>query len=246
MARVDILGVPVDALTRRDVLTRCAAWLRGDGLHQIVTVNPELVLAARTSGAVLRVVQRGGLAVPDGVGVLWAARRAGTPLPERIPGVELVEDLCRIAAGQGATVFLLGGREGVSARAASALRRTVPGLKISAFAPAHRSDNPPPELWQELERLRPALLFVAYGQPTQEQWIAAHRERLAAAGVRIAAGVGGAFDILAGTLPRAPRFVRAAGLEWLWRLLLEPRRIPRIFRAIVVFPLAVIVERKRQ
>lgn len=244
-ARAHVLGVPVDALTRSEALQHCASALRGSALRQIITANPEFVLHARRDPAVRGVAAAADLVVADGVGVLWAARRAGTPLPERIPGVELVEDLCRTAARERATVFLFGGRrEGVVERAAAALRRAAPELQITAFAHAHRADDPPEALWEELARVRPAALAVAYGQPAQELWIARHRDRLAAAGVRIAIGVGGALDMLAGDLPRAPRFVRAAGCEWLWRLVLEPKRLPRVFHAAFVFPLMVLLSRR--
>ncbi len=273
MARVSLCGVPLDALTRSEVLDRCAAFLRNSHLHTIITANPELLLAARADQGVRQVVGQGSLVVPDGVGLLWAARRAGHHLPERIPGVELLVDLCRRAAKTQASVYLLGGRphvaealrgrphvaealrgrphvaealrgKGVAELTADRLRAEIPGLRVEAFPFDHEAERPPETLWRALERTRPAVLFVAYGQPRQELWMHAHRARLEAAGVRIAMGVGGAFDMLAGRLPRAPRWMRAFGLEWLWRLLWETARVPRTLRAVIVFPFLILTGRE--
>lgn len=240
---VSILGVRVDAPTRREVLTRCEQMLGEPTLHHVVTANPELVLAASRDAVVREVLGKGSLVVPDGVGLLWAARQYGQNLPERIPGVELVRDLAQLTATRGQPVFLVGGREGVALAAAAKLRQEIPGARVTAFEQGHSAEAPPDELWAELARRRPAVLFVAYGQPRQEIWIQTHRDRLAAVGVRIAMGVGGAFDTLSHRLPRAPQWVRERGLEWLWRLILEPRRFPRILRATLVFPLRVLRDR---
>lgn len=255
---VIILGTPVHALTRDAVVARCTEFLDtnrvptssdeggrvgGKRLHQIVTANPEFLLAARCDQAVRQVTEQGSLIVPDGTGLLWAARHYGSRLPERVPGVDLLVDLCRMAARRSVPAFFLGGR-GVVEAAAVSIRSLVPGLQVTAFLMDHEAAAPPRELWRELARVRPALLFVAYGAPRQEQWIHRHRGRLEALGVRIAMGVGGAFDILAGKFPRAPRWTRAAGLEWLWRLFLQPWRVSRIFRAVVLFPLAVLRDQR--
>lgn len=240
MSRVRILGVPVDALTRREVLAQCEQMLGEPTLHHVVTANPELVLAASRDVSVREVLGKGSLVVTDGVGLLWAARRNGQHLSERIPGVELMCDLVRLAATRGQSVFLVGGRGGVAPAAAAKLRQEIPGARVTVFDRAHSAEAPLEELWIALAQARPAVLFVAYGQPRQELWIDTHRARLAACGVRLAMGIGGAFDTISGRLPRAPQWMRRGGLEWLWRLLLEPWRFPRILRATVVFPFLVL------
>lgn len=240
VSRIHVLGVPIDALTRREVRARCEQMLGESTLHHVVTANPELVLAASRDASVREVLGKGSLVVPDGVGLLWAARRYGKSIPERIPGVELVRDLVWLAATRGQLVWLVGGREGVATVAAAKLRQEIPGARVTAFEPAHRAEAPPEELWIRLAQALPAVLLVAYGQPRQELWIDAHRARLTACGVRIAVGVGGSFGLLSGRLPRAPRWMRERALEWLWRLLLEPRRFPRILRATVAFPFRVL------
>lgn len=244
MRRMKILGVPVGALTRDEALAQCARFLHEPILHHVITANPEFILAAHADVRVQAVVGRGSLVVADGVGLLCAARRNGQRLPERIPGVELVRDLVRLAATRGQPVFLVGGREGVATITALRLRQEIPGARVTAFDRAHSAEAPPEELWTTLAQARPAILFVAYGQPRQELWIDAHRARLAACGVRLAVGIGGAFDTLSDRLPRAPEWMRRGGIEWLWRLLLEPWRFPRILRATVVFSFLVFWDRQ--
>lgn len=247
---ISLLGIPIDTLTRAEVLARCREALIGTQLMHIVTANPEILLRAHADPAYADLLRRAELIIPDGVGVLVGARLLGQHMPGRIPGIELIIDLSRLAAregpenpagtGQGRRVYLLGGRSGVAEKTAERLREEIPNLAISAFAPDHDVDNPPPELWKDLQEARPAMLFVAYGAPRQERWIAQHRERLEQFGVRVAMGVGGAFDTLAGKFPRAPQWMRVAGLEWLWRLWVEPQRFPRILRATLIFPCLVI------
>lgn len=206
----------------------------------VLTANPEILLRGARDQAVRRVLSGADLIVPDGVGLLFAARLQRRRLPERIPGVELMVDLCRMSAREGKTVYLLGGEEGVATAAASFLRATIRGLRIEVYAAAHAAEALPMALLEALRVLRPALLFVAYGAPKQEQWIARYRRQLESCGVRVAMGIGGAFDMLAKRRPRAPRWLRAVGLEWLWRLALEPRRFRRVVRATVLFPAAVV------
>lgn len=243
--RMRILGVRADAITHAEALAFCRVALKGDTLRQIVTANPEMVLAASRSPPDRTVIEQAGLVLVDGIGLALAARLRARRAVERISGVDFAVDLCRMAAQEGKTVYLLGGRPSRAEGALAALQRRVPGLQGAACTAKHSVENVPASFWGELSRYRPAVLFVAYGAPAQERWIAMHRERLEAAGVRIAIGVGGAFDMLSMNLPRAPRIMRAAGLEWLWRLALEPQRFSRVARATIVFPLAVLREYRR-
>lgn len=178
------------------------------------------------------------MCVPDGVGLLWAAKQRGHPLPERVTGSDGVPIIAERAAQQGWRVYLLGAAEGIAERAAAVLCQRYPGLQIAGTF----SGSPAPEAEDALvERINASdadILFVAYGAPTQDKWIARNLPRLR---VHVAMGVGGSFDFIAGIIPRAPQWMRRAGLEWLYRLYLQPRRIGRMMR-LPRFVLAVLWE----
>lgn len=239
--RVHILGVPIDAVTRAEAVARCREAVVGSQLFHVVTANPEIVLHAARSVLDRAIITHADLVIPDGVGLLWAARWQGKALLERVTGRDLLTDLCRM----GFPVLLLGSRVGVAVRAAETLHREFPQANVGAFSEDHEAVYPPAALWELFAHVRPTVLVVGYGAPTQERWIAAYRETLEALGVRVAIGVGGALDTLSGHLPRAPLWMQRIGLEWLWRLLLEPQRLPRILRATVIFPMTVLRERVR-
>jgi len=225
MNSINILGVRIDNVTYDDALARVEGFLREPGLHQIATVNPEFVVLAQTNAEFRRVLNAGALNVPDGVGLLWAARRLKTPLRERVAGQELVDRISALAAERGARVFLLGAREGIAERAAEELKKKYLRLEIGdcyAGSPAREEEE---EIVARINASRARILFVAYGPPKQEMWIARVAARLKE--VAVALGVGGTFDTLAGIVPRAPQWMRDAGFEWTYRLLREPRRIKR-------------------
>ncbi len=219
-----ILGVRIDNVTYDTALAQIDAALHGGGFHQIATVNPEFVVMAQTNPEFMRVLNATALNTPDGVGLMWAARRLKMPLQERVTGQELVERIAALAAGCGYGVFLLGAREGIAERAGAELTQRHPGLHIAgcyAGSPAHEENQ---QIVERINESRAQILFVAYGPPKQELWIARNAQRL---GVAIAMGVGGTFDTLAGIVPRAPEWIRRAGFEWTYRLLREPRRLRR-------------------
>ncbi len=238
--RREILHVPVDGVTRVEAVDRIAGFLDGSGSHMVTTPNPEMLVAAASDSAFLRALQNADLAVPDGFGLIAVAKLLGTPLGERITGVDCLLDICRLAAEKHKSIFLLGGGEGVAKKTARVLEERFPGLRVvgaeSGGIVDKKSAVPQIDTGAQarLIAVAPDVLFVAFGHSTQEKWIAAHLGRLPS--VRVAIGVGGAFDFLSGRVRRAPRIMRALGLEWLWRLALEPRRIGRIWNAVVVFP----------
>jgi N-acetylglucosaminyldiphosphoundecaprenol N-acetyl-beta-D-mannosaminyltransferase len=235
-ARIEVLGLPVDAVTSAQTLAwvasavecRRAALLRGDPApvaRQIVTLNPEMAMAARRDPRLRATIHAADLVVPDGSGIVWAAHLLGTPLPERVTGVDLLEAITAKATTPNVRVFLLGAAPGVAAEAARRLSARHPtNLHIFSLAgspaPADADD-----VLAAIDAARPDLLFVAFGSPAQERWIAAHRDRLPAT---VAIGVGGALDFAAGTASRAPRWLRRLGLEWLYRLVRQPWRWRRM------------------
>ena len=227
-----ILGVPIDSVTHAEAIARTREMARSDCQHHIMTPNPEMLVEAQKNPVFLTLLQRTDLNIPDGAGLLWAARRLGSVLPERVTGVDLVRSLCALPDVQ--PVFFLGAAENVAALAAKRLQETSPALVIAGTYAGTPHENDEAEILRRINASGARTLFVAYGSPAQDLWIDRVLSQLPS--VRIAMGVGGAFDFIAGTKKRAPLFLQHLGLEWLWRLFQEPRRLPRILRAVVVFP----------
>lgn len=217
--RVWVLGVPFDPVRLEDAVERVASLVASAGAHLVVTANPELVMAAHDDRRVMEVVRAASLVVADGIGVVWASRRLGSPLPERVPGIELMEALCARAAQHAWPVFLLGGLPGVAEQAAAVLRRRFPGLPVAGTHHGYFPDDG--AVVRQVAGSGAWLLFCGLGSPRQELWLGANLDRL---GVRVAMGVGGSLDVLAGRSARAPAWLRRLHLEWLYRLVREPRR----------------------
>jgi N-acetylglucosaminyldiphosphoundecaprenol N-acetyl-beta-D-mannosaminyltransferase len=208
-----------------------------------VTVNPEFVMAARRDPVFAAALRAADLATPDGVGIVLAGRLLGVPTGRRVTGVDLVEALAALSAREPACrLFLLGAASGVAAAAADRLRSRSPGARITGTLAGSPDAAAFAEIARRLAEARPSVLLVAFGHPAQDLWIAQHRERLAAHGILVAAGVGGAYDFLSGRVPRAPRPVRRIGLEWLYRLARQPWRWRRQL-ALPHFVLLVLRER---
>jgi N-acetylglucosaminyldiphosphoundecaprenol N-acetyl-beta-D-mannosaminyltransferase len=194
------------------------------GHHQVATVNPEFVMKAQKDNDFSKVLESADLCLADGTGVVWAARRQGCELSGPVTGVDLIPLLAAMCARRGFSLFLLGAAPGVAAELAARLRTDLPDLRVTAH-----SGSPDPSSDDETLRLIRAhqaqVLLVAFGAPKQDLWIARLKDKL---GVSVAIGVGGAFDYLTGRVPRAPAWMRRAGLEWLHRLANQPWRIRRM------------------
>ena len=222
--KINILGVAFDALTLGEAEERADALLRSGAGGYIVTANPEIVLRCREDAAYAAAVNGAELVLADGVGDLCAARILGTPLPGRVAGSDLVPRLLARLAERGGSVFLYGARPGVAERAGESLQSACPGLRIAGTENGYISDET--ALLEALEREKPDLLLLGLGAPRQELWMAENRQRTPA----VMIGVGGLLDVFAGDIPRAPETWQRLGLEWLYRLLCEPRRFKRVIR----------------
>lgn len=245
MNRANILGVAIDTVDLDGALARIAGWLEAGGrLRRVVTVNPEFVVEARRNTEFAAALTGADLATADGVGVVLAGRLLGEPVGPRVTGVVLTEALAAMRHPQ-ARLFLLGAAPGVAAEAAARLVERYPGVVIAGTHAGVPDDAALPEIERLLAEARPTVLLVAFGHPRQDLWIARHRERLAAHGILVAAGVGGTFDYLSGRVPRAPSWIRRAGLEWLYRLVRQPWRWRRQL-ALPVFVALVARERVRR
>jgi N-acetylglucosaminyldiphosphoundecaprenol N-acetyl-beta-D-mannosaminyltransferase len=220
-----ILGVGVDAVTEDEAVRLADDFVRTGGPHQITTVNPEFVMAARKDDRFREIINSSNLATPDGAGLIWAAKLLGQPLRGRVTGVELVQRLCRLARDKSYGVFLLGAEPGVAEAAGAVLESKFPGLKIVGTHAGSAGPEGDDETIALVAASQPDFLFVAYGAPKQDFWISRNQPRL---NVPVAIGVGGTFDFLAGKAKRAPRWMRRFGLEWLFRLITEPWRWRRM------------------
>lgn len=241
--RLTLLNIPVDAITYAEWLDQIREWVRaGEPARQVCTVNPEFVMMAQHDTLFRSILNRAALCVPDGVGLLWAARWLRSPLPERVTGSDGLPLIAEHAAREGWRLFLLGAAPGIAHKAADVLRERFPGIQIVGAY----SGSPAPEEEDEIAAMVNAsgahLLFVAYGAPKQDAWIARNLPRL---NVQMAMGVGGSLDFIAGVIPRAPLWMRRAGVEWLFRLYLQPRRIGRMMR-LPRFVMAVLLRERRR
>lgn len=242
--RATILGIPFDAMTEKEALDRIAESITMRRWCHVVTPGPEFVMTARHNSRFQDILRQADLSLPDGTGILFAAKFLGQPALRRMSGMDFIAALCARAAQDGWRVYLFGGTNGVAVHAAAALMRQYRGLNIVGAGNEFRHWFRLPErlvCWG-IRRRKPDILLVALGAPDQELWIDRNRNDLGT--VRVAMGVGGAFDFLAGSSRRAPRLLQDLGLEWLWRLITEPRkRWRRIFTAVIRFPWAVVKEK---
>jgi len=249
--RLSILGVSFDVTSLSEVLERLNQACDEKGQVFCVTPNPEICLAAQEDRAFLKILNGADLSIADGFGILWAARylqskrgffrwlwtlltpgqtKRHSPFPERVTGTDVVQHFCQQFPER--KVFLLGAAPDVNEQLKDQLKNAQ--VKVVGNYSGDASEKLEPIIRSMIIASDAEVLFVAFGAPHQEQWITRNLPQLP--GVKVAMGIGGAFDFMTGKRKRAPRWMRSIGLEWLYRLLIEPKRIKRIFRATVVFP----------
>lgn len=226
--RVDLMGLRIDAVTEQEAIDQILEGVEAGRGGWVVTPNTDVLRQVRSDVAVARLVDQADLVVADGMPIVWACRLQGTPVPAQVPGSSLIWTLPEQAVDRGASIFLLGGEPGIADVAAERLRETYPGLSVvGTQCPPHGFEDDAEELRQieeALERAQPDIVFVGLGFPKQERLIAELRERF---GAMWFLGVGISLSFVAGELPRAPVLLQRSGLEWLYRLAHEPRRLFR-------------------
>ncbi len=224
-----ILGARIDGLTLEQFAERISRFVdRGEPCF-VVTLNPELLYRAQYQKDLLDVINQAHLVTADGIGVVWACRVGGQPVPERVTGIDLMMRLLKCAADKGWRVFFLGSAPGVAEAAAGRAVRLFSGLRVAGTDHGYFADLDSLRVIERIKGASPHLLFVAMGSPRQERWIHQHMNRL---GNIVSMGVGGSLDVLSERVRRPPDWMRSLGLEWLGRLLIEPGR----WRRMLVLP----------
>lgn len=224
--RLKILNVWVDSVTMSRALDRVEEFIeRGRRPHSVFAVNPEKNFSVPKDPALHDIFRTADLLIPDGIGVVLAARFLHGARLSRVPGVELMEKICGLAARKGYRVFIYGAREEVNAKGVEVLRERYPGIRIAGRADGFVREEDMPALIERINASQAEILFLALGSPRQERWFASHRESLTH--VRVCQGIGGTLDTITGAVKRAPEIWCKFAAEWLYRLINEPARIRR-------------------
>lgn len=225
MTRFTLLGVPIDSMSEADAVDWVARAIAEGRPRLVISVNPERIMRAGRDPEFAAVLRRADLALADGVGVLWAARRLGHQLPGRVAGVDLLQALAARGGPAGWRFFFLGGAPGVAQAAGQVLRERYPGFRLAGTNAASPDPFNDALTTQAVRSSGAQLLFLAYGAAAEEAWLARNLTR---SGAIVGMGVGGAFDFISGRSRRAPPWMRERGLEWLHRLGREPWRWRRM------------------
>ncbi|MDO8511754.1 MAG: WecB/TagA/CpsF family glycosyltransferase [bacterium] len=271
---INVFGVPVVLARKQDVVLWCKKRITANIKTRVVTANPEILLQARSDAWYHTVVRTADLVTPDGAGVCWAAVFWGLAdqsrdvfdiiklfvstlwevvfgnknsgyFPERVSGSDLLWDIAKLAEQLNKKVYLIGGENGTAQRAAMRIKGECQNLNIQAFGLNHvATPYSVYSLHNEIENFQPDIIFVAYGSPKQEEWINQNMHRYSSIG--LAMGVGGALDFIAGNTVRAPLRLQNHALEWFWRLYQRPSRFIRVFRAIIVFPVIILISQLKK
>lgn len=224
-ATVDILGIPVHRISMEDALGAIERFIASDRPHLVVTADASGVVTAQTDSEFREILLTADLVTPDSAGILWASSKFGSPIPARVSGVDLLDQICALSADKGYRLFFLGAEPGVAELAAEKLRLRHPGCNIVGVRHGYFPKESDPIVAQEVAEARPDVLFVAMGIPRQEKFIRATQSII---GAKVAIGVGGSFDVFSGRTKRAPKLFQRLRLEWLWRVLLNPSKIAKV------------------
>lgn len=240
MSRLYVFGVPIDKVTMKDAISIIQEFLDENRLHIVSTPNAEIVMMAQNDEEYMRILNNTDLNVPDGSGIVFASKVFKDPLAERVAGFDLMMEILKKAASRGDRVYLLGAAPGIAEQARKNLEKMYSGLKIVGVHNGYFTKQEEEGIINEINACNTDILFVALGAPKQEKWIYTNREKL---NVKVAIGVGGSFDVIAGKVGRAPYIYRRLGMEWLYRLIKEPWRYKRMM-ALPKFAIKVLLTRK--
>lgn len=225
--KIEILGVPICKVTMAEAVQKVSELVKAGGFHSIFTPNPEIVMLAKANERFLKVIKEADLVVPDGIGVVIGSKlQKGEALPERVAGYDLVQNTMKQAVKEGYKYYFLGSKPGIAEEAAKQMRLTYPGIQIVGTHDGYFKEADEAAIIEDINQSGANILLVALGAPRQELWIEDHKHLMP--GVRVAVGVGGSLDVMAGAVKRAPMAFQKLGLEWFYRLLKEPTRFKRM------------------
>lgn len=225
--RIKILGVEIDNITSDEAgeITKQLIETSNKSCSLVVAPNVEFIMAAQKDEEFFNILKTSKLATPDSVGVIIGGKLQKKPFKERIPGQTYFRKVFEVGEKEGWTFYLLGGSGDIPRRAKEHLESLYPKVKIVGYHEGYFKEDSEEKVIEEINNLQPNVLFVAMGAPRQEKWIYENKDKLK---VDIAAGQGGTFDYEAGNIKRAPVWMQKCGIEWLWRLIREPKRIKRM------------------
>ncbi len=238
--RIAVLNVKIDVVTMNEAVQILEEFIAQKNPHLVATANAEMVMMAQEDLMLERILDNADLVVPDGAGVVWAVRHQGYQIPERVAGYDLTQQLLAKAALNGYRVYLFGGAHAIAEKAKTTAETLYPGINIVKTRHGFFTPADEPEIIADIQSCKPDILLVALGIPKQEKWLFTNLQQL---GVPVCMGVGGSFDVMAGTMRRAPLWMQHANLEWLSRLLAQPKRFIRML-ALPRFVLRVILGKK--
>ncbi len=225
MDRKNIHGVHIHNITMQEAVNEVKKWVEGDSIHAVYTPNSEILMQAQRNPELKSVLNNAGLLIPDGAGVVLASKILGSPLKEKVSGVDLVKHLFETFKGKNISFYILGGQPGVAEMAAINIMEQYRKVKISGYENGYFQPDEEDALIERINKVKPDILLVGLGAPKQELWIHRNMYRLSC---KVCIGVGGSIDIFAGKVSLTPEFIRKSGFEWLHRLIRDPRRYKRM------------------
>lgn len=240
---ITILGIPIDRVTCEQAGQRTKQLIEEShkSCKMVFAPNTEFIMTAQKDKEFFDILQESELSTPDSVGVMWGAKLQKKFFPERIPGQAYFRKIVELSNQEGITIYLLGGEPGIAEKARDNLVEKFPHVKIVGVHHGFFDEQEEQDVINEINQLQPNVLFVALGAPRQEKWIYQNRARLK---VDVAAGQGGTYDYEAGKVKRAPSIVQKLGIEWLWRLLMQPKRIIRM-RVLPIYLIKLILKKDK-
>ncbi len=225
MKKANILGVAFDIVNLDTAVHRVQTFLSKDTCHTIVTPNPEIVENSRNNSKLKQALDNADLTVADGIGIIYASKILSLDLKQRVTGIDLMNAIIKLAEREDKSIYLLGAKPNVAKIAAKNLKTAHPKLRIAGYRDGYFKEVEEKDIIGEINSLKTDILFVALGSPKQEIFMQQYRDELTA---KVTMGVGGSFDVIAGTVKRAPVFYQKLGLEWLYRAVKEPKRFVRL------------------